>query len=95
MITLKKSKDGKHKYEANIDGKTIKFGAKGYSDYTIHKDPKRKQRYLKRHSTNEDWSKSGIDTAGFWAKHLLWNKPTISASIKDIEKRFKTKINKN
>ncbi len=95
MIKITKAKDGKHKYEANVDGKSIKFGAKGYSDYTIHKDPKRKDRYIKRHSVNQDWSHSGIKTAGFWAKHLLWNKPTIAASIKDIEKNFNTKINKN
>ena len=26
--------------------KTTHFGAKGMSDFTIHKDPKRKQRYI-------------------------------------------------
>ena len=28
----------------------------------------------------------------FWAHNLLWNKPTLSASIKDTENRFKIKI---
>ena len=36
----------------NENGKinTIHFGAFGMSDYTINKDEKRKERYIKRHS---------------------------------------------
>ncbi len=33
--------------------KTINFGAKGMSDYTIHKDPERKQRYIERHQKEQ------------------------------------------
>jgi hypothetical protein len=41
LVIIKKSSDPEKKYEAVIDGKkTVKFGAKGYSDYTIHKDPR-------------------------------------------------------
>ena len=61
-------------------------------DYTTHKDPERKERYISRHKAREDWTKSGLETAGFWAKHLLWNEPSLSASIKDIEKRFNVNI---
>ena len=70
--------------------KTIHFGAKGMSDYTINKDDERKQRYIKRHS-GEDWEdpESG---AGFWSRWILWNRPTLKASIKDTEKRFGIKI---
>jgi hypothetical protein len=71
-------------YKNNI--KLIKKQA-GYSDFTIHKDEERKLRYIKRHN-NENWSKSGINSAGFWSKHLLWNLPTITASYQDIKKRF-------
>jgi hypothetical protein len=63
------------------------FGQAGYSDFTIHKDEERKLRYIKRHNS-ENWSKSGINSAGFWSKHLLWNLPTISSSYQDIKKRF-------
>lgn len=70
--------------------KTIHFGAKGYSDYTLHKDYKRMLRYSKRHKPNEDW-KNPL-TAGFWAKWILWNKPSLKASILDTQKRFKIKI---
>lgn len=72
--------------------KTIHFGAKGMSDYTINRDPERKRLYLKRHRARENWSKSGIQTAGFWSRWLLWNKPSLDESIQDIEKRFRVKI---
>jgi hypothetical protein len=72
--------------------KTIHFGAKGMSDYTINKDPNRKKLYIKRHKARENWSKSGIQTAGFWSRWLLWNKPTLDESIRDIEKRFRLSI---
>ena len=72
--------------------KTIHFGASGMSDYTIHKDPERMERYTIRHQKRENWLKTGIKTAGFWAKHILWNKPSLVASIRDTEKRFRIKV---
>jgi len=91
---LQKSTRQNKKYSiTSPDGKnTIHFGATGYEDYTTHKDPKRKQRYIARHKSREDWTKSGINTAGFWAYHLLWNKPSLVESIKDTEKRFNIRI---
>jgi len=80
--------DGKHKYYIITEsGKIIKFGAKGYSDYTIHKDDERKLRYIKRHN-NENWTKSGINTAGFFSRWLLWEEP----NIKDAYKKIKDKL---
>ena len=46
---------------------------------------------------NEDWTKSGVKTAGWMSKHVLWNRPTLQASVADINKMFKdlnVKINK-
>ena len=81
--------DGKHKYYIiTKSGKKIKFGALGYSDFTQHKDEARKQRYINRHKKNETWTKSGIDTRGFWSKWLLWNLPSIKESYADIKRRF-------
>lgn len=83
--------DNKHKYYIiTRSGKKVMFGALGYDDFTKHKDEARKQRYIDRHrhSKNENWTKSGIDTAGFWSRWLLWNKPTIKESYDDIKKRF-------
>lgn len=83
------AKDGKHKYYIiTKTNKKVFFGAAGYSDYTIHKDEKRKQRYIERHKNNENWTKSGIDTAGFWSRYLLWEKPTIKESYNDIKRRY-------
>ena len=81
--------DGKHKYYIITNsGKTVKFGAFGMSDFTIHKDVARKQRYIDRHKKNETWTKSGIDKRGFWSRWLLWNLPSIKESYQDIKKRF-------
>ena len=45
----KSNKEGK-KLKAVIDNKkTVHFGASGYSDYTKHKDPERKEKYLASH----------------------------------------------
>lgn len=66
--------------------KTTHFGGKGYSDFTIHKDPKRKQRYLDRHERNEDWGDP--TSAGALSRWVLWNKKSKTASIEDYKRRF-------
>jgi hypothetical protein len=81
-----------YKYYVIINGKTVSFGRRGYEDYTLHKDDERKRLYLLRHSPRENWGKSGIRTAGFWSRWLLWNKDTINKSIQDIEDRFNVRI---
>ena len=87
-IIISKSANKNKKFDARIDGKkTVSFGAAGMSDYRIHKDDERKQRYLDRHKKNENWSDP--TTAGFYATNILWNKPTLTESIKDTNKRFK------
>ena len=81
--------DGKHKFFIiTKTEKKVYFGAAGYSDFVKHKNEDRTNWYILRHQTNEDWSKSGIDTAGFWSRWLLWNKTTIKESYEDIKKRF-------
>ena len=41
---------GAKKWRATLsNGKSVQFGAKGYSDYTMHKDPLRMRRYVVRH----------------------------------------------
>ena len=45
-IIISKSTNPKKKYEAIIDNnKKISFGQAGASDFTLHKDEKRKQNY--------------------------------------------------
>lgn len=71
---------------------TIHFGSAFHSDYTVHKDKRRKQLYIIRHRKRENWNKSGIRTAGFLSRWLLWNKPSLEESIKNIEKNFNVRI---
>ena len=86
----KSSKKNKKQYDARIDGKkTVSFGDSNYQDFTTHKDNDRKQRYIDRHRNNESWGKDGVDTAGFYSKHILWNKPTVQASVADLNNKYK------
>ena len=89
VVLTKSKKPDKKTYDARIDGsKTVSFGQKGASDFTKHENSDRKERYIDRHNKNEDWTKYGAKAAGFYSKHVLWNKPTLKASIDDINKRF-------
>ena len=91
-IILQKSNRSEKKYMVTIGNKTIHFGSSPYKSYEVHKDKERMLRYLNRHRSRENWSKSGIKTAGFWSRWILWNKPSLLASIKDTEKRFNIHI---
>jgi hypothetical protein len=87
-IIIKPSSKKEKKYDAVINNsKTVSFGQAGYSDFTQHKNEDRKNRYIQRHKKNEQWDNP--NTAGFYAKNILWNKSTITESIKDTNKRFK------
>jgi hypothetical protein len=99
-VVVQKSTRPEKKWMAVFEnGKTVHFGARGYQDYTQHKDPERMRRYKLRHPSGkgkrEQHGKSGIYTAGFWAMNLLWNKPSLNASARDIERRFGLKISIN
>lgn len=92
LKSLRPANDNIHKYVAVIEqdnGRTkqVKFGQKGASDFTRHKNDMRKNLYIKRHSgMGEDWNDPL--TAGFWSRWLLWNKPTIAESLADLKTRF-------
>lgn len=66
--------------------KVVHFGSAGMSDYTIHKDEERKERYIQRHKSRENWNNP--ISAGALSRFILWNKPTLEESIKDYIKRF-------
>ena len=99
FVQFKKSKNPKKKYTAifyDLNKKKIKTVHFGFNnpkdknnDFTKHKDEKRKERYLLR-------SKSFLRTgdymrAGYLAKWILWNKPTLKESINSYMKEFKLK----
>ena len=91
-VIIKKSTKPKKKLMAvftkeNGKTKTTHFGAGGMSDFTINKDPKRKELYSKRHKKNENWDSPM--TAGALSRWILWNKPNLKDSINDYKRRFK------
>jgi hypothetical protein len=70
------------------NGKTrkVQFGSKGYSNYSLHKNKSRRQRYIDRHSARENFNDPM--TPGALSRWILWNKPTIAGSVRDFKKRF-------
>ena len=49
-VKIIRSPDSKKKFRAILeDGRTVDFGASGYSDYTKHKNPSRMRSYVLRH----------------------------------------------
>jgi len=92
-ILLTKSDNPNKKWMVILpDGKKVRFGGNipRYDDFTQHKDEERKERYLERHKKREDWN--DMETAGFWSRWILWNKPSLRDSIKDTNKRFNIHI---
>jgi hypothetical protein len=89
-VLVRKSPNPMKKLRAVFpDGRTVDFGATGYSDFTLHKDPERMRRYVMRHGRGrEDWGKSGMYTAGFWSRWLLWSRPSVSDAARYIQSRF-------
>jgi len=92
LKTIKKSHRPDKKWDAVFlrpDGKEIvqPFGQRGYSDFTKHKNVTRKQRYIARHRRmNEDWTDP--TRAGTLSRYILWNKPTLKASIRSYRRKF-------
>jgi hypothetical protein len=89
LESIKPANDGKHKYTAIFSDpkKTTHFGAIGYTDFTKSKDVQKKEAYLARHKARENWNDP--TTAGALSRWILWNEPTLAASIKDFKRRFK------
>lgn len=93
MIIVKRARNGVHKFTVFFqDGSRVHFGRKGYSDYTIHKDPERMKRYLTRHAKRENWGRTGAKTAGFWSRWLLWSEPSLQSARRRVEKVLGKKI---
>ena len=79
-IVISPSTKKNKKYDARVDGsKAVSFGQKMASDFTKQNNPDRKEAYIARRKAREDWTKSGATTAGFYNKHVLWNKPTLKS----------------
>lgn len=88
--SFKKLKGNSKKYEITFEknGKMYvrKFGAAGMSDYTIHKDKERRERYISRHK--KDLRTNDPMKPGYLSMYILWNKPSINASLADYKRRL-------
>lgn len=69
----------------------LSFGDNRFQDYTIHKDQTRQQRYISRHG-KEDHSAKNVISAAFMSRWILWNLPSLTASIRDVNKRFNINV---
>ena len=104
LLRIVPSSNKSKKYDAifMVDDKEkkVSFGASGYRDYTLinNKNSKFylpkildsnvvKASYIRRHKKNENWNNPL--TAGALSRYILWNKKTLSTSIRDYKKRFK------
>ena len=94
---LHKSDKPEKKYYVELEGdsgrrKRVYFGQAGAKDYTLWNALEREGRrenYIRRHRTTEDWSASGVETPGFWSKHLLWgDTPSVQTNLKRTLSRF-------
>ena len=66
--------------------KKVSFGGAGYSDYTIHKDKDRRERYRIRHHMDkiDDYT-----SPGFWSWHILWgDSVNIEKNMKSVLKKY-------
>jgi hypothetical protein len=90
LIKVISSKTTGKKYDAyfEINGKEkrVAFGADGYMDYTMHKDPIRRERYIARHKKNENWSDP--TTPGALSRFILWEETDLNRAISKYKKRF-------
>lgn len=96
-VVLSKSpiKGKKYRVTFSPEGRHVDFGAIGYSDYTIHKDPERMKRYLVRHRTRENWGPSGRFTAGWWSRWILWSKSSLDSAIRVAARKLNRPIRKS
>ena len=102
LKSIKKSLDNKKKLVALFEIKTSRRAKKftekktnfGYNnpddkqnDYRLHKDIDRRNQYIIRHA--KDLKTDDPTRAGYLSMLLLWNKPTLEASVKDYNRRLK------
>jgi hypothetical protein len=89
---IKRSSRGNKKFMLiTPEGRKIHFGALGMEDFTITGNEEQKKRYIKRHSNEEArWhmTKENLETPAFLSRFVLWNRPTIYASVDYIKQRL-------
>ncbi len=103
FLLYKSDKNNKKKYVMVMPkfGHKHYFGAEGYRDFTLMNNKnskfyesskeerdKVKKNYLARHAKDP----KGVHSPSSLSDMILWNKPTIQASVKDYEKKYNVKV---
>ena len=91
LISVEKSERPAKKWKATFDMgngkvKSTHFGSAGMDDFTLTGNKDARNRYWRRH--HKDMNTNDPTRAGFLSLFLLWNKPTLKASIKDYVEIF-------
>lgn len=92
LLEVKKSTKTGKKYMAVFENngrkKTTHFGDSTMQDYTQHGDKQRRENYLSRHKSRENWNDPS--TAGSLSRWLLWGDSTSFAqNLRDFKSRFR------
>ena len=66
--------------------KSTNFGLRGGSTFIDHKDVNKKYAWIARHEVKGKFK--DFTSASSLSYHLLWNKPTLSASFNDYLRKF-------
>ena len=93
LVSIERSTKKPYKYKAlfstssNARKIVTHFGHRAFEDYIIHKDRERRDRYRSRH--RKDLDTDDPTRAGYLSYYILWNKPTLEASIRDYARRLR------
>jgi len=95
FFSLEEADDAKYKWVITFKDiinnkiKKIKFGAYGYSDFTINKDEERRQRYMARHKKRENWNDPF--SKGALSYFILWTAPSLIGGLTNYLNYFRNK----
>jgi hypothetical protein len=87
LVSVEEVNDKKRFIATFSNGKTTKFGQINGNTFLDHNDKQLKSNYIKRHI--RDLETNDYQRAGYLSLFLLWNKETLSKSIKDFNRRIK------
>jgi Family of unknown function (DUF5754) len=90
LVKIVSANDGVHKFKAIFDNdgrsRTTKFGAIGYTDYTMSHDKEKRAHYRDRHSKD---LKGDATRAGYLSYYVLWGDSTnMATNVASYKKKF-------
>ena len=99
MFIVEKSTSPRHRYQVEVYGKLVRFGSPVMENWWIHKDPIRRENYLKRSAGIKDsqgrFTRNNPLSPNWWSRKVLWqsNEPYLGVD-KKYWKTIDTQIQK-